>query len=925
MTRALKTLLVAAALTALSCAFSGHKKSEISYNISIRGDKTNAQNENDSDENGEETQTNPKEEYVMPSRKLLENVKMRKLENGLTVALLEKKSSPVTAMQLWIKAGSAMETDEEAGIAHLIEHMVFKGSSKFPNGEYSKYIESLGGDVNAWTSFEQTVFHVTMSSTFAAQGLEALADLVLNPKFDSDDLELEKKVVIEEIKRGKDNPASVAEEALFELSFPKHNYGRPVIGFEKTVSSFKSSDLFAWHKKFYSPGNAILVIVGDLDEKETDKRVDEIFKNWKKTGGKKPVAPKQPVFEKEGPFLKILKENVKEPRLLLGFPIKGLIDPSMAPLDIIGVALAEGESSRFAVSLDRRKGLVSDYGAGPFAGKSCGLFIIELTMINGQEAEAITEALSIISGVAENGAGEHEIFAAKKIVESETIFHYETAQGVAGRIGYSIANSGDPLFELRHLTRVLASNADTVKSAAKAALDFSKMSAVLLVPADGGGKMNAKWLSSQLKAGLESKKTAAKLKKLEYGIVSAELKNGIKLLVRELHDQPVVSVRAAALAGSYVESKDNNGVSELLSSLLTMGTENMSGEEIAKKLDSMGATMDGFSGRNTIGLKANFLSSTLMEGLDLFLDCLFRYNVPEKDFMREKKLQMESIKAKEDNPASIAFDLMRSALYGDHPYSLPPEGTLESVAHLKRSDVLEFGQRYLSPHKIVISIVGDVDAAHVAELINHLAGGIPPYNTRDGEIAKVTPLEKNKTVVKELNKQQSHLVVGCLGPKFTSKDRAAIQVLNAALGGAMGGRLFETLRDKMGLAYSVGSYIVEGIDEGYIALYIGTSPETSDKALAGLLAEMENAVKNPPDEEELDRARKYLKGTTEVGLQSSGAQAMSMLLSYLYEGDAAAPFKLGDAYMKVTAKDAAEAAKKYFASNCVTAKVEPAK
>ncbi|MDO8644666.1 MAG: pitrilysin family protein, partial [bacterium] len=150
-----------------------------------------------------------------------------KLANGLTVLLEENHEAPVISMNLWVNVGSAQETSQEAGLSHLIEHMLFKGTLKRRVGEIAREVESVGGDINAYTSFDETVYYINMASRFYARGLDILADAAVNSQFDPEELAREKEVVVEEISRSEDNPGRLVGEHLFKKAFVKHPYGRP--------------------------------------------------------------------------------------------------------------------------------------------------------------------------------------------------------------------------------------------------------------------------------------------------------------------------------------------------------------------------------------------------------------------------------------------------------------------------------------------------------------------------------------------------------------------------------------------------------------------------------------------------------------------------------------------------------------------------
>ncbi len=853
---------------------------------------------------------------------LLSNLQSFELPNGLKVAMLERNFGSVVAIQVWIKAGSAMERKSEAGIAHLIEHMVFKGSKKFPNGDITARIERLGGDVNAWTSFEQTVYHATVGSRFVPEVLPMLADMVTEPLFDAKELESEKQVVIEEIRRGKDNPEVVAEEKLFELAFGDHPYAHPIIGTSQSVSSLTAKQLESFHERFYAPDNAVLVLVGNFDPQQMRKEILSSFSHWqrKRNWQVEYASNPKPPFSWER--FAVLREPIHEPQLQLSFVGTSASDENLPLLDLAGIVLAQSESSRLARNVERRLGLITGAMAAPFAGVRSGTFLVEATPVSGKEKQAIKAIASELFALAQSGIGRDELQAAKRIAEAETLYHYETVQSVASRIGYSMCVSGRPNFELEYLNRMLTATTAEVSSALASLLVPERMSAVLLLPEDSSTKLDAETLSTMLKSAANQPKPTYKPTSLRFGIQRAVLDNGLTVLVYETHNQPVVAIRAATLAGVRMETKENNGINNLIARMLTLGTSRLSADEIAQRLDRMGATMEGFSGRNTLGMKGNFLASNFEEGAELFFECLFGSTYPAQELERERQMVMEEIKAKQDSPSRVAFELMAQGLYGKHPYSMPTEGTLTSVSALDSSDLAEYAQRFLSPDKTVITIVGDVNAEAAIALIDKLAGSHPAFPTKLRKPAPVLPLEADKLLHKHLPRQQTYVVMGFLGPRFTDEDRFAATLLNAVLGSS-GGRLFVNLRDRQGLAYSVGSVITEGIEQGHLALYVGTSPQNATRALDALKQEIARLLDEGIGEDELLHAKRYVVGSHEVALQGSGAIAMSILLSQLYEHDPTAPFVFADRIYAQDMQAVLRTAKKILSAHAAIAIVGP--
>ncbi len=199
------------------------------------------------------------------------------LGNGLTVVIRPNPSSPVVAVQAWVKAGSTTEAEARAGMSHILEHMAFKGTKRRGPGEIAREVEAVGGEINAYTSFDQTVYHITLSGRFLENALDILADTLGNSVFDPAELSRELEVILEEVRMNEDDPGRVVSKALFREAYKVHPYGRPVIGYVDTIRKTTREDLLAYFHANYVPGNMVLVIAGAVDPKTSRPLIERTF------------------------------------------------------------------------------------------------------------------------------------------------------------------------------------------------------------------------------------------------------------------------------------------------------------------------------------------------------------------------------------------------------------------------------------------------------------------------------------------------------------------------------------------------------------------------------------------------------------------------------------------------------------------------
>ncbi len=850
----------------------------------------------------------------IPPAPLPAGITRRVLPNGLTVLLEESHQAPVVAFQVWVKVGSADESEDEAGLAHVHEHMLFKGTSKRGVGEIAQAVEAAGGDINAWTSFDQTVYHVVMASRFFDQGLDVLADAVQHSSFDPAELGKELEVVIEEVKRSRDMPGRVVSELTFETAYQNHIYRRPVIGYEKTVRSFTREKILAFYKKHYRPDRMVLVATGDFKTDEALKKVEAAFAGFGEPAG---VLPPRPVEQAQtGLRVRVAKDKITESHLSLAWHIPDMLHPDIHALDVLSILLGHGESSRLSRGIKHGRRLVNDVYAYSYTPKDPGLLMAGASLHHQDLTAALHAILLETYRLKDALVTAAELEKAKTIIESDTIYQKETVQGLARKLGFYEAVAGSVDFERGYLEGIRKVTAQDVRRVAQAYLRDESLTAVVLLPENAPQPTEASIKDGVAGASAELARIRQRtaLQQGELGVWRGQLQNGVTLLVQPDTSVPVVSMRAVWLGGLRFEDQKTNGIHNLMAELLTKGIEEgPTAMELAHEVDSLAGTLEGFTGRNSFGVRGEFLARNFEHGFSLFSDCIIRPAFAQDELDRERKLILEEIRNKEDNPSGLAFDLFGRALYKHHPYRLDTLGSAESVAAFTREDLFRVYRERFSPDRMVLSVVGDVDPERVAELVEDAFNDLP--RGRPSTAPKALPPETPPAVtqVARLNKdkEQTHLVLGFPGTTLQSPDRHVLEVLTTILAG-QGGRLFIELRDKQSLAYSITAFSLEGLDPGYVAVYMGTSPDKVDQALAGIQAELKKIIDEPVSPKELERAQRYLVGTHEIGLQKMGSRAATLAFNEVYGMGYADHARYASRILGVTAADVQAVARKYF-------------
>ncbi|MDY7031569.1 MAG: pitrilysin family protein [Thermodesulfobacteriota bacterium] len=803
------------------------------------------------------------------------------LKNGMTVILKENHSAPVVALQVWVKVGSADETDDEAGMCHLIEHMLFKGTERRKAGKIAYEVESSGGEINAYTSFDQTVYHIVIASRFLDLGLDILSDAIRNPSFDLTELEREKEVILEEIKRGEDNPMVRLSQSLFSTSYRSHAYRRPIIGFEDTVKGFTRENLLDFHSKWYMPGNIVLVAVGDIDPNTTCSRIKGIFQDFHSEESAKGSRVQE--LSQEGIRSEVLFDNIMEGYMNVAFHVPGINHKDLYALDVLSFILGHGESSRLFRKVKDEKGLVHYISTYYFIPKEPGLFVINGTMDTIHSKEALAAILGEIYRLRYEEVTEDELEKAKLNIESEFIYASETVEGQARQLGSFEVIAENIAFAKHYTERISRVRSQDVMRVARRYLTNKNLTAVFLLPVECEDHIDQETIQE-----IANKESAAlrrhysNLRTMKEGKVQKRiLKNGMTCLIREDHTSPIVAMRAAFLGGLRFEKKRVNGVNNFIAEMITKGTKNLDALEIAHKIESMAGSIHGFSGRNSFGLQSEILSRFFDRGLQLLADITINPTFDPVELEKKRTDILAALKQQEDNLVYHTFNAFAKTLYEKHPYGMNILGDTESILNMTRNDLKNYYKLYANPKNLVLSIVGDIRTEDIFEQVEELFKDFTENDFKIPRIPKESPSQTVKNVEIHKEKKQAHVILGFLTTTIYDSDRYPLEVLNTVLSG-QAGRLFVELRDKAGLAYSVTSFFQEGIDPGFMGVYIGTSPEKLDFALDSIKREFVRIKQERIASEELERAKRFMIGCFEVGLQTNSAKAATMALGERY-------------------------------------------
>jgi len=809
-----------------------------------------------------------------------EGAKRFLLKNGLTVILKEDHSAPVAAVQLWVKTGSANETAEEAGITHLIEHMIFKGTPTKKTGEIARIVETSGGRINAYTSFDRTVYYVEIDSAQFDRGLDVLLDAVQHSLFDPGELIKEKEVVLEEYRRSLDIPENQLSWAMMALCYPKHPYGRPIIGYEETIRSFNREMIMNYMDKWYTPEDMVLVAVGDFQSPKALETIRALVQDFPQRTAATPSRiqePPQTELRKT-----ILKSTVQQVYLDLSWHIPSLTHQDVYALDILEIILGQGKTSRLYHKLKMDANLVYHVSGGAYALADPSLFSVDATLHPNKLDQALAAIGAEITRMTHSPVSPSELDKAKTIAEAGFVFKMENMAGQARTLGFFQTMTGDMFNADAYLSKIKQVTANDVLRVSNAYLRPENLSIGLMAPEGVKIDLEPDVVLSHFKENRFKEHPRGKpALETQQPAEMLVFKNGMRVIIKENNRLPEVSILGVFLGGKRLEKTGEWGISGFVAEMLNRGTQNRTAAEIASTVESWAGSLEGFSGRNSLGISGKFLSKDLYAGLELLSDMVLHVNFPPSEIKKVREDILAAIHAKKDRPTGQLFELFYKTLYPHYPYGHPATGTPETISHITRNDLKTWYESIRIPSNFVLAVVGDLKRGQLIPYLETLFEPFQPSTRTLPTIKPEPPLTGPRKAHLKRPGAQTHLSVGYLGADLKGRNSPPMALVDTALSG-MGGRLFQRLRDRKSLAYTVTAFRSPGLETGAFGVYLACDPEKLPLAQKAVFHELSILRKEGLTDKELAAAKRYFLGNLKIGMQTNGSQAMQMALDELY-------------------------------------------
>ena len=820
-------------------------------------------------------------------------VRVTTLPNGLTIIVREDHSAPVVSAQAWSKAGSIDEGKWlGGGLSHVLEHMLFKGTSARQAGRIDQEIQEAGGYMNAYTSFDRTVYWINVPNTGSRVAIDVLCDIMQNATLPPDELLKEKQVILREMDMNQDDPGQRSARRLFETAYTRSPYRFTIIGYPDIFHQVQRDDLVAYYKEKYAPNNVFFVVVGDVNGREVEEQIAQAFAKTPARAIPPSVLPVEP--KQVAPREMVEEAPIEQGHFHFSWHIPDLRHPDVPLLDILSTILGSGRSARLFQEVRERLGLVNYVDAWTYSPGNPGLLGVSAVVDADKYLAARDAILEQIERVRSEPVLSEELSKAVKQFTAATLATRKTMQGQAQDLGGSWLAAGDLNFSARYLEAVKRATPPDLLRVAREHLAPENRSLYVLLP-----------------EGSTPRSSDVSVQYVVEPIQKFSFPNGLRLLVKEDHRLPFVEFRAVFKGGVLAESVENNGACLLMAKTLLKGTTTRTAEQIASQIESVGGHIESYGGNNSFGVNVEVLSGDFAGGLDLFADVILRPTFPADAFERERQVQLAGIKAQKDELLPSTFKLVRHGMFGDIGYGLHSAGTETSVQRVQTKDIISLHNRMAVPNNCVLAVFGDVEAEAVRAAVETTFGSWPAGKEALNGLSAPPPVAGVKRVTEARDKKQAVLVVGFQGTTLHHEDRYALELIQEALSD-LGSRLFMRVREKLGLAYYVGAQNFLGLVPGYFALYAGTEPEKVALVEAEMLLEAEALRKDGLSEQELRRSKAKVLGQKKIARQDLGNYAMNAALDELY----GLGYQHGDiedaAYEAVTLQDVRVVAEKYL-------------
>ncbi len=861
------------------------------------------------------------------------------LPNGMQIVLKENHASSMVTSLVFVKAGSKYESRLNNGVTHFLEHLLFNGTATRTQEEIANGIERLGGYINAFTNKDFTAYLVLMPKEFIDYGLANQADMLFNSVIPEDKIPKERGIVIEEIRMGNDAETAPAESFFEEKAMAGTPYERPIIGYESIIANIPREAIIDYYKSFYAPNNMMALIIGDFEPSKMRQLLENTFGKFPRV-----ELPAPPQFS----YQPLSDNNIyrtaaatKSTYINLSLEAPHYLQKEYFAFTLLADYLGDRDASPLAQVLMA--------GPNPMAGEVSAYLETkeEFSRFNIQIITESTDLADSIMALTEKTLADKNLLVplpevlegykvsrrCQEIYLSEKLHYYGFMKAPL------LAVTGWDFFS------TLQDNIDSVTAAdfmaaADRYLNPPRFVATVVYPTSGEkdrpfvsvgpSEKEVKDYYAQLSLPVHNLEAGKDFRMPETGqVAEAEtrhasylreiLPNGLTVIIKSNPDSRVFALNVLGKSRSATEPDGQDGITDFVNRLIERGTVNRTAEQLSRDLAAIGAQVtlydnpwipydDRYTSRRFSFMKFETIDQFAAEGLKIFAEMVRQPRFDSVEVEKVRQEMMGLLGRNSGSPYKVGRDKFYATLFKGTPYAKTIEGTFRSIGTIQAADLKAHHARMYSPENMIITVGTNEDPAQILAMLKEEFGAMPAIGYKPPEMTRPDTSAGVARAHEKMEKEQVYIYLGHLLPDAFSPEAAALDVA----GEILSRRLADTLREKQGLAYSVGASVNLDQKLGWLVCSMGTGLANYEKALSGILAQIEGLKKQAPSAEELETAVNSLWGSYLTANLSRINQAYYMAV-YEFMG---LGYNYGDKYIgeirKVTPEQVQAAAQKYF-------------
>lgn len=806
------------------------------------------------------------------------------LDNGMQVVTLEDFSSPIAAVQVWYQVGSKDELPDRQGYAHMFEHMMFYGTDRVGSDDHFNFIRKVGGTCNAYTSFDQTVYVQTLPSREIELALWLEAERMAFLKINQDNFDTERKVVEEELRMGENKPYGNLFKKIFAELFTEHPYRWTPIGNLAHLRATSVADLRAFWNQYYVPNNATLIIVGAIKHNEAQKLAEQYF-GWIPSGPQpERVAVQEPEPTSSRTII-IDDENAPTGRVMLVWRTVPTGHPDETVLDFLSEILGGGNSSRVYRRLVAESQTAVDAGSWGYNLQQAGMFSVDATLPPASDnyETAMAELSEQLELLKMNGVSDDELEKARNQLLKRVVTETLTVDSKAQLLGTAAVTMGNLprvntlLDDIRAVTKddvqrvanawlkkergfrfIIRKNEDGMLSARKDD-DTAPITAEPELVSPPPGREGTAYPSAFPKTAPFADSGSSVF---DLPFKEAKLPNGLKIMTVSNHEAPFVSAMLGIRNGAWTEHKP--GTASLVLGMLTRGTATHNEAELASLLEHYAIRLNGSADKDNAAVSLDCLSEHLDRGMKLMAEVVLEPTFDEEEFNKLLTQEITELQIRLQTPSYLAENWFNRAVFGDHPYSRPVNGTPEMLGHIRPDDLKLWWSKFARPDQSTLIFAGDITLPQAMRLAKTYLGEWKTNLVETGLVLPDIPQPRPTqiTLVDRPGSVQAQLCVGHLGiTRLQQPDFFYSLIASNYFGGSFNSRLNDALRVKRGLTYGAFGGFSPLRMGGVFSMSTFTRNESVVETIEVIIEQVNRFRSVSPSEAEFNDTRSYILGS----------------------------------------------------------------